>query len=295
MQFGIALPTHGPHARPAAIAQVAREAEQRGYATLWVLERQLRPTGSTMPASYAVAYDPLEVLAWVAAQTTRIRLGTSIIIAPLHAPVVIARRFATLDHLSGGRVIAGLGQGYAPEEFRTVGVPMRRRGRGFEEFIAAMRAAWGPDPVRFSGRVYQIPDAEIGPKPLQAGGPPVIVAAREPAAVARAGRIGDGFNPVAAAWENLQRAIDGFRAAAAATGRDASRLPVIVRANTTVSTSPQPDPRPPLSGSHAQVVEDLARLQSWSVAEVFFDMNRFGVAPLEQLRLMDRLRQALGG
>jgi probable F420-dependent oxidoreductase len=294
MRFGIALPTHGPHAAPAAIAAVAREAERRGYATLWVLERQLRPTGSTMPASYAVAYDPLEVLAWVAAQTTRIRLGTSIVIAPLHAPVVIARRFATLDHLSGGRVVAGLGQGYAPEEFQTAGVPLRRRGRGFEEFIAAMRAAWGPDPVRFAGRVYRIPEAEVGPKPLQPGGPPVVVAAREPAAVARAGRIGDGFNPVAAAWESLERAIQGFRAAATAAGRDPTRLPVIVRANTTVTPSPHPEPRPPLAGSHAQVVEDLKRLRAWGVAEVFFDMNRFGVEPLEQLRLTDRLREALG-
>ena len=125
-----------------------------------------------MPESYANVYDPLETLAYVAAKTERIRLGTSIIDVLFHAPVILARRFATLDNLSGGRLIAGLGQGYSPEEFAAANVPMSRRGAGFEEFIEAMRAAWGPDPVRFSGRFYEIPESQINPKPVQEGGPP---------------------------------------------------------------------------------------------------------------------------
>ncbi len=293
MEFGIALPQHGRFASPEAIAHVAREADRRGYATLWVLERLLRPAGSTMAPSYAVAYDPLETLTWAAAQTRRIKLGTSIIIAPLHVPAAVARALATLDHLSGGRVIAGLGQGYAPEEFAAANVPIRRRGRGFEEFVAAMRAAWGPDPVRFTGRFYRISESQIGPKPVQPGGPPVIIAAREPAAVARAGRIGDGLNPVAGNWDGLRTAIEDFRTVARDAGRDPSRLPVIVRTNTTVNPTPLPDPRPPLSGSHEQVVEDLRRLRSLAVDEVFFDMNRFEIPPDEQLRMTDRLRDAL--
>lgn len=290
MEFGVALPQTGQWASPQALRDVAAEAERGGFATLWVLERILRPVGSAMPASYATAFDPLATLAWVAAQTSRIRLGTSIIDALFHAPVILAKRFATLDRLSEGRVVAGLGQGYAPEEFATANVPVSRRGRGFEECVAAMRAAWGPDPVAFTGRVYRIPESEIGPKPLQPGGPPVIIAAREEPAVRRTGRIADGFNPVARRWEDLERMIGWYREAAAAAGRGGGR--VIVRANSTVGGR-LPEPRDALTGSFEQIAEDLRRLRALGVDEVFFDMNRFPIAPLDQVRLVERLRASV--
>jgi alkanesulfonate monooxygenase SsuD/methylene tetrahydromethanopterin reductase-like flavin-dependent oxidoreductase (luciferase family) len=97
-----------------------------------------------------LTYEPLETLSYVAARTERIKLGTSVIDAPFHVPVVLARRFATLDRLSGGRVIAGLGQGWMEQEFITANVSPKRRGAGVEEFILAMRAAWGPNPVSFN-------------------------------------------------------------------------------------------------------------------------------------------------
>jgi len=121
MEFGFALPQTGSIASTDAIASAAEEAERRGYATVWVLERLLRPLdqrtasgapGRSMPEAYAVAYDPLETLAFVAARTSRIRLGTSIMVVPFHVPVLLAKRFATLDQLSGGRVVAGLGLGW---------------------------------------------------------------------------------------------------------------------------------------------------------------------------------------
>jgi alkanesulfonate monooxygenase SsuD/methylene tetrahydromethanopterin reductase-like flavin-dependent oxidoreductase (luciferase family) len=183
MELTIALPHTGKLASPETIAYAAKEAERMGCGTVWVLERLLRPVGGGMPDSYAKVYDPMETLAWVAAKTERVRLGTSIMDALFHVPVVLARRFATLDHLSGGRVIAGLGQGYAPQEFVAANIPLSRRGAGFEEFIEAMRAAWAPDPVSFSGRFYTIPESEINPKPLQDGGPPIVIAAMKAAAV----------------------------------------------------------------------------------------------------------------
>jgi len=117
MEISIALPHTGKFASPETITYVAEEAERRGYATVWVLERLLRPTNPrpsperpspAMPESYANVYDPLETLAYVAAKTERVKLGTSIIDALFHVPAILARRFATLDRLSGGRVIAGL-------------------------------------------------------------------------------------------------------------------------------------------------------------------------------------------
>jgi len=137
-----------------------------------VLDRLLRPLsparGEAPSAYYSTVFDALETLAYVAGLTSRVELGTSVIQALYHSPVVLARRLATIDQLSGGRVIAGLGRGWMPEEFTVAGVPLRRRKRAMPEFLAAMRATWGPDPVRFAGEIYDIPESDIGPKPARA-------------------------------------------------------------------------------------------------------------------------------
>jgi alkanesulfonate monooxygenase SsuD/methylene tetrahydromethanopterin reductase-like flavin-dependent oxidoreductase (luciferase family) len=190
---------------------------------VWVLERLLRPINPrpsperpspAMPESYANVYDPLETLAYFSAKTERVKLGTSIMDALFHVPAILARRFATLNRLSGGRVVAGLGQGYSPEEFAAANVPMSRRGEGFKEFIEAMRSAWGPDPVHFSGRFYEIPESRINPKPMQEGGPPILIAAMQKPAVERAGRLGFGLNPLVSSWEALEAGMGAFREAA---------------------------------------------------------------------------------
>lgn len=293
MEITIALPHTGDLASPETISQVAEEAERMGCATVWVLERLLRPVGGGMPDAYANVYDPLETLAYVAAKTEHVKLGTSIMDALFHVPAALARRFATLDRLSGGRAIAGLGQGYAPEEFAAANVSMSRRGDGFEEFIQAMRTAWGPDPVSFSGRFYTIPESEINPKPVQDGGPPIVVAAMKVAAVERAGRLGFGVNPLAPSWEVLEAVLGSFRAAAHEAGHDPAELPVVVRSNTAVGKDYAPEGEPPLSGSQEKVVEDLERMRGMGVGEVFFDMNRYAVPIEEQCKTLDRLRNAV--
>ena len=298
MELGIALPQYGRYASPDAIVQVAQAAEQLDYAAVWVVERLLRPTRSfempgqppsPLPTYYATVYDPIETLTYVAAKTERIKLGTSIINAPFHVPVVLARRFATLDQLSGGRVIAGLGQGWMEDEFITANVPIKRRGAGFEEFVAALRASWGPDPVHFHGRFYHIPESEIGPKPAQPNGPPVILAVSSPGALERAARIGDGLNPIAFTWEVLEQSVLQFRSLAQAAGRDPAVLPIIVRANTDISAEPRAE-RQPLSGSLAQIGEDLVRLRVLEIDQVFFDLNMSETPIREQVVLMEQLR-----
>jgi alkanesulfonate monooxygenase SsuD/methylene tetrahydromethanopterin reductase-like flavin-dependent oxidoreductase (luciferase family) len=187
-------------------------------------------------------------------------------------------------------LIAGLGQGYSPEEFAAANVPMSRRGAGFEEFIEAMRAAWGPDPVHFSGRFYEIPESQINPKPVQDGGPPVIIAAMQKPAVERAGRLGFGLNPLAPNWEALEASVSSFRDAAHAAGHDPATLPVVVRANTAVGEEIAESDRPPLGGSPEQVAEDLKRLREMQVDELFFDMNRFSIPVEDQFQALERLR-----
>jgi probable F420-dependent oxidoreductase len=299
MELGIALPQWGKHASSEAIVQVAQTAERLGYASLWVQERLLRPTkplsgysgmpGQPWPEAYRTVYDPIETLTFVAARTDRIKLGTSVIDALFHVPVVLARRLATLDQFCGGRLIVGLGQGWAEDEFLTANVPPKRRGAGFEEFIAALRAVWGPDPVQFNGRHYRIPESDIGPKPVQPGGPPILVGAFAPAAVERAGRIADGLNPISVNWEILQGLVDGFREAARADNRNLNSLQIVVRANIQFSDQPMEPDRGPFSGSPDQIRADLERAGGMGLNHIFFDLG-FAETPVEQqLRFLELL------
>jgi probable F420-dependent oxidoreductase len=301
--LGISLPQFGSQATPEAITRVAKEAERIGLDSLWVNERILLPTkprdqygGGPWPEQYALVYDPIETLTYAAAKTERIKLGTSVIIALFHVPVTLARRFASLDRLSGGRVLAGLGQGWSRDEFETSNVPIKRRGRGFEEFIAAMRAAWRPDPVSFSGEFYRIPEARIGPKPVQPGGPPVILGAYAPQAMVRAAKIADGIMPVVGSWtkfEVLRQIINSFRDAVRAAGRNLDRMNVVLRISGVIGEETAKEPRGLLTGSAEQIAGDLSKLGEIGVNHVFFDMNTAEVPVETQLRLVGRLQSRL--
>jgi probable F420-dependent oxidoreductase len=294
MELGVHLPAAGSHASPEAISRVAEGAERIGLAAVWTFERWLHPAEPIMlgvgpmplPEFNAVVYDPLEALSYVAARTSRIRLGTSVLDTLFHSPVVLARRLATLDWLSGGRLLVGLGQGWMAQEFTAAGIPTARRGAGFQEHIEAMRAVWGPDPVRFEGRFYQIPEAEIGPKPLTAGGPLLLAGAAAPHTVERAARMGLGLTHVMFSWDMLRDSVETFRRAAEAAGHDPGSLPVVVQVNGPV-TPKALDERAPLTGSVEQVAEDLAELRALGVDHVFWLMPE--VRPDEQLQALEQL------
>jgi len=279
MELGVGLPTAGPLASPSAIVRVAQEAERLGYAAVWTFERLLRPIAPTIqpgspepqpvPEIYRNVYEPLVTLSHVAAVTDRIKLGTSVIDALLHPPVVLARRFATLDQFSGGRVIAGLGQGWMREEFETVAVPTTRKGAGFDEIIAALRAAWAPDPVSFEGRFYTIPPSQISPKPIQ-DSIPILVGAVTPQGTRRAARIADGLNPIVFSQEQLLALTTLFRDTAKEHGRDPDTLPVVVRANVPITEKPIDTDRPFLGGSPDQIADDLTTLIGKGIDQVMF-------------------------
>ena len=296
MKLGVALPTSGSWASPETIGHVADQAEQIGLATVWAHERLLRPAATQplgggppvmLPDSQAAVYDPLETLAYVAARTSHIQLGTSVIDALFHSPLVLARRLATLDRLSRGRLLIGLGQGWMEQEFTATGVPASRRGAGFEEHLAVMRAVWGPDPVQFAGRFFQIPEAEIGPKPVQDRGVPLLVGAAAPAAIERAARLGLGLSHVMFDWEGLRQTIDRFRRAAGEAGHDVGTLPIVVQVNGTLTPSPRIE-RAPLTGAVEQVAGDLIDLQALGVDQVFWWSME--TEPREQLNQIARLQ-----
>ena len=279
---------------------VALEAEKMGLASLWVSDRLLLPInprdtwdGEPWPEMFTTVYDPIEMLTWVASRTETVKLGTSVLSSLFQNPVTLARRFATLDRLSNGRVIAGLGQGDFKDEFAAAGIPHSRRGRGFGEFVEAVRACWGPDPVSYSGLFYQIPESKIGPKPVQPGGIPLLIGAFEPKALERAARLGDGIMPSTggkASLEKLAKDIDTFRRMARGAGRDPEKMMIILNAHPRMSETRTARPRGLLSGTPEEVASDLPGIQELGINHIFFDLNYPATIPVEtQLTLLRKL------
>jgi probable F420-dependent oxidoreductase len=298
IKLGVHLPVSGRGASPEVIVQVAEEAERIGLDSVWCWDRLMRPTvpiamggpgGPVMeaPEDFATVYDPIETLSYVAARTRRITLGTSVLDALFQSPVILARRLATLDRLSDGRLVIGIGQGWMAQEFDAAGVSMKRRGAGFEEHLSAMRAVWGPDPVRFEGRFYRIPEADIGPKPVRPGGPRMLVGAGSPVALERAGRLGCGLTLVIFDWDTIRASIDTFRAAASRAGHDPDTLPVMLQVNGNVTAAPL-DERGPLLGSPDQVAADLDQAARLGIEHIYWITDD---EPLRQLPLLSQLRR----
>jgi alkanesulfonate monooxygenase SsuD/methylene tetrahydromethanopterin reductase-like flavin-dependent oxidoreductase (luciferase family) len=144
MRLGIHLPQIGRKAGPQAIRRAAEQAEQLGFADVWTSEHIILPDGAPYPPSPSF-YDPVLALTWAAAYTSRVRLGTSVLILPMRHPLPLAKELATLQNLSGGRFILGAGVGWLEAEFEALGVPFHERGRRMDEGIAMMRAVWSED------------------------------------------------------------------------------------------------------------------------------------------------------
>ena len=237
MNFGISFANAGPAARPQHAVALAQLAEENGFESLWTVEHVV------VPRDYASAYpyardgrmpggedtdipDPLIWLAHVAAVTRKIRLATGILILPQRNPVILAKEVATLDLLSGGRVLLGIGVGWLAEEFAALGVPFEGRGVRADEYIAALKSLWAGGDATYQGKFVSFERAVSRPQPAQTGGPPVIVGGHSDAAARRAGRLGDGFFPGARGREELARLIDIMRSSAKEAGRDADTIEI---------------------------------------------------------------------
>jgi probable F420-dependent oxidoreductase len=146
-----------------------------------------------LPPQYRSVHDPLPLLAFLAGQTQRVRLGVAVVNAPYQAPLVLAKALTTLDHLSGGRLDAGIGIGWSSHEMEAVGVPMERRGARADDFLRCLQAIWTDDVVDHDGEFYRVPRSRIDPKPVQRPHPPILMGGAAPAALRRAGRVTSGW------------------------------------------------------------------------------------------------------
>jgi probable F420-dependent oxidoreductase len=234
MKFGLWFCNVGRYVDPKEAVMLAQAAEAAGFESLWTVEH------TVVPAGYASAYpydpsgkmpggredfplpDPLMWMAYVAAATSTIKLATGILILPQHKPVHAAKQIASLDHLSRGRVLLGIGIGWLREEFEALGVPFEERGARTDEYITALRELWSADKPTRNGRFVQFKDAYCRPQPFTKS-VPIIVGGHSEAAARRAGRLGDGFFPYAREQAQL---IAVAREAARAAGRDPDRLEI---------------------------------------------------------------------
>lgn len=194
MQFGVALPHFSRLASREAVLSTAREAEALGYDSVWVTDHVLM--ASDQPEPYGAILEAATTLAYVAAITERVRLGTSVLIATQRDPVLVAKEAATLDVLSNGRLILGVGVGWNEREFGFLGADFHNRGRRLNEYIQAWRTLWSDPHPRFNGQFVRFADVSFQPRPVQPGGPPIWLGGGSPAALRRAATLCDGWHAV---------------------------------------------------------------------------------------------------
>jgi probable F420-dependent oxidoreductase len=299
MRIGIAIPQVGPLADPAATRSVAVAADQAGYASLWALDRLLAPLDprtpypaspdGVLPPEQATVLDPIGVLTLAASVTERVRVGTNVLVGPWYPPVLLARSLATLDRISAGRLTVGLGLGWSKDEYEAVGVPQRHLAARAEELLDVLDAAWGPDPVAYRGERVDVAPSVIGLKPVQAGGPPILLAAYTPAGLDRVARRATGWTPaglpvaaVAPMWASVRDMAAGYH-------RDPDELELVVRANVKLSPTPLGADRPSYWGTVEQVAEDLDATRAAGAHEVIVDVQGDATTAAELLDLVGSL------
>ncbi len=241
-------PVHGSHlADPDWIAPLAREAERLGFESLVLPEHVVLAVEHTSPYPYSksgrvplphdcVIPDPLDTLAYVAGVTEALGLATGLLVLPLHDPLVLAKRAATVDRLSGGRLRLGVGLGWMREEIEAGGVDFVSRGERADEAIDAIRALWCADTQRgasFEGRHFSFQGVQSFPRPLQPGGVPIDVGGTTPAAIRRAARRGSGWLSLGLRGDALADALRRLAAEATAAGRDPAAIDVTLSGVTT--------------------------------------------------------------
>jgi probable F420-dependent oxidoreductase len=269
VDVGCHLPVYGPAATREAVTLFARRAEALGYDSLWVSDHVVIPwqIGSRYPYNATGDFplppstdflEPLTVLALVAGVTSRIRLGTSVLVLPHRHPVLTAKMLATLDHLAPGRVILGAGVGWMREEIELFGVPYASRGAWSDEAIAIMRACWREERVTFKGRFFAFEGLGCRPRPAN-GTIPIWIGGHTERALRRVAALGDGWHAAFPTADKLAAGIGDLRKACAAAGRDPATLTISARLGL------------PARKSADELVSELRALRDLGVAHVILE------------------------
>jgi probable F420-dependent oxidoreductase len=292
VEFGFALSGRGPLAQPDVMLRLATKADTLGYASLFVTDHVLlpasaarsiypySPTGQFPGGASQDYFEPLSVMGYLAHATKRIRLGTSVLVVPYRNPLVVAKMLATIDVLSGGRVILGAGVGWLAEEFEALEAkPFAERGSVTDEYLRLMRVAWTEDPVSFESRHYRVKDVHVLPKPRQRH-VPVWIGGHTEAALRRTARLGDGWHPIGNRPPSMMLP-DEYAAKTAElhrytreAGRDPAAITLTLRVPMQVRSAKAKalaGDRPPFQGTAAEVRSDVDTYAALGVSHIVFD------------------------
>lgn len=294
MRLGLALPQFGAHSGADQITSFARTGEQLGYGSLWVADRLLipvTPSGDSVegapqgpyPPQFRSALDPIVVLAAAAAATTTVQLGSCTLNAPWHNALLLARSLTSLDRLCGGRLNVGLGTGRLREEYTATGTPWHHRGSRLEEMLDVWHELWTHNPAEYHGRHFELPLAHIDLRPVQPGGPPVLLGGWSPAALTRIGRRAAGWLPVHEMPADLAAQLwQTARHAAEEAGRD----PDLLRRELRINLQPGQD-----AGYAADVV---AQARDSGIDGAFLDLQYVTSSVEESLSLAAEMIAKVG-
>jgi len=286
VKIGFSIPQYARLASDAGqTARFARELEAAGADSLWVGDRLFAAVDprigyggmmDTIPEEFNSVLDPFTLLGVAAGATERVQLGTHVLVATWYPPVVLARALTTVDVVSNGRLLPGLGVGWSPEEYEAVGLEFRQRGKRLDETLDALEAIWTTDPAEYQGTLVTVPRHHANLKPVQRPRPPIYLGSFSEAGLQRVGRRGDGWLPVLIPGRPDLDGLRGQRTivekAAVEAGRDPKTIDAIVRVNLAKGDAPQ------------TVVDDIKRVADELGFEHFF---------IEQMYVDDTVDQAI--
>ena len=220
MRYGFVVPNNFGVADPLEVVRLGVRAEALGFDSVWVNHHVLNVGYVRDRLGERPYHDALAILTWLATQTSRVTLGTSVLVMPYLHPMVLAKELATLDCLSGGRLVIGVGVGSLPEENAALGVPFDSRGAYCNEFLEVLRLLWTEERASFAGEFFAFDDLISSPKPLQKPHPPIVVGGNRPPALRRAARLGDGWHPMNVSPDGVRRRLDTIRSVVTDARRD---------------------------------------------------------------------------
>jgi probable F420-dependent oxidoreductase len=284
MRLGTVIANQVAWANADAILRLAQATEEAGLDSVWVADHVVMPAVFTSdypiaslqdfgPETHETFFEPLLTLAFVASATSRVRLGTSIILPTLRHPAYTAKLVATLDNLSGGRVVLGVGAGWLREEFDALGVgPFERRGEMLDEHIAVMRALWFLDVASYEGRHYRLPAVRSAPHPARREGPPIWIGGASEAALRRVAAIGDGWQPMAVGPEELAVLVPRLRELVREAGRDPDAIDVCPRCDIAFGR-PHTQKANGIYGDPADIASGLDAYRDAGCTELILDLQ----------------------
>jgi probable F420-dependent oxidoreductase len=289
LKVGITLPQAGEQSTKENIVRTAKAAEDEGFDSLWVFERLLWPINpqtpyvatpdGSLPVEYQNILDPLETLTYVAANTNKIALGTSVMDMLFHNPVVLARRFATLDVLSEGRSIAGFGIGWSKDEYQVSNIPFQNRGNRADELIQVLKKIWTDDVVEFKGKYYSIPASKIGPKPTQKPHPPIYLGGFSPNTFSRIVNYDTNgwLAVVGGPLEYIDNTINAIKDIAKKANKNPNNFKVVLLAHLNIaldsksqSTKSNEGQRFPFTGTIDLIGDDIKRVKQMDIDHIVF-------------------------